>query len=198
MIQNGRWALVHIIPPEFTKSQVGYLNNFLLLIFALATFPLKEAPRRPQADRTDASARKKPESRTNKGQNDTEQHSEGLFLTQVRREMEKKQTNNHCLKKAVRWSYAYQSVYFSKSAEPHSKLLKTRARRPKPQPITYSIFHVQVTGAPESEGDLQAEETILAGKKSTDETSAQLGEWGMLMDADPIPNLGERCTFILL
>lgn len=82
--------------PEFTKSQLVYLNDslfFLFFFFAFATFLLKDAPRHPRADR-----RRKAESRTNKGQDDTEKHPGCLFLTQVRWEMKR---INHCLKKEL-------------------------------------------------------------------------------------------------
>lgn len=77
-------------------------------------------------------------------------------------------------------------------------MLKIRVRRSKPQLLTYYIFHVQVTEAPESEVNLRAEEAIPAERKSTDDISAKLGSFEMLMDAKPIPNLGERCAFIFL
>lgn len=96
------------------------------------------------------------------------------------------------------WIYAYQSAYFSKSAVAHREMLKIRVRRSKPQLLTYYIVHVQVTEAPESEGNLRAEETIPAERKSTDDIAAKLGDCEMLTDAKPIPNLGERCVFILL
>lgn len=78
-------------------------------------------------------------------------------------------------------------------------MLKIKVRRLKLQLLTCWIFHVQVTEAPESEVNLPAEETFpAAGRKSTDGNSAKLGEWEMLMDAKPIPNLGERRAFIPL
>lgn len=95
------------------------------------------------------------------------------------------------------WIYAYHSVYFSNSVEPHRKMLEIRLRRSKPQLLTYYIFHVQVSEAPESEVNLRAEETSPAERRSTDDISAKLGECEMLMDAQPIANLGERCAFIL-
>lgn len=78
-------------------------------------------------------------------------------------------------------------------------MLQIRVGRLKLQLLTCCIFHVQVTEAPESEVNLRAEETFpAAGRKSTDGNSAKLGEWEMLMDAKPIPNLGERHAFICL
>lgn len=128
----------------------------------------------------------------------TQNNTQGVILS-PRSDGKRKKKTNHCLKKQVIGCiYAYLSEYFSKSVEPHSKMLKIRAQKSKPQRLIYPIFHVQVTGAPESEGDHQAEELIPAERKSTDKTSAKLGEWETLMDAKPIPNLGERCAFVLL
>lgn len=66
------------------------------------------------------------------------------------------------------------------------------------QLIISCIFHIQVTDIPEPEVNLQAEERIPAEGKSKDDISVKLRDCEMLMDAKPIPNVGESCALILL
>lgn len=70
--------------------------------------------------------------------------------------------------------------------------------RPRSQLMTYSTFHVQVTDIAESAADLQTEGAIPAERKRTHDISGNLRDWELLMDAKPIPKLGESCALILL
>lgn len=63
--------------------------------------------------------------------------------------------------------------------------------------MTCSAFHVQVTDVAESETDLQTEGTFPAERKPTHDISGNLRDWELLMDAKPIPKLGESCALIL-
>lgn len=83
----------------------------------------------------------------------------------------------------------YQSAYFSKSAAAGVR---------RPQLMNDYILHVQVNDIPQSEVNLGAEETNPAERKPTRDTCVKLRDCAMLMDAKPIPNLGEACALILL
>ncbi|XP_056910599.1 X-ray radiation resistance-associated protein 1 isoform X1 [Takifugu flavidus] len=76
-------CLQHRLGITVKSSQSRRCHSGLLMIQNGSRFLLKDAPRPPRADRSDASIKRKPDSSTNKGREDAEQHPECVFLTQV-------------------------------------------------------------------------------------------------------------------